>query len=116
MNDGTSDRFHLGMISQTLEKAMQEVGIDSKELAALVIDPVYAEKLKDQDGNEIDEYDTSSEVIDNNYFIRYEEFIPLIIDKVQKQQAVINDQANKITELENRLASIEEILARNGIS
>lgn len=90
MNAGTSDRFHIGLISQSLERIMQEIGIDSKEFAGFVKNPVYAKKL------ESGEYDTSSEIVDYEYFIRYEEFIGLIIYKIQRQQEIINYLLSKL--------------------
>lgn len=90
MNAGTSDRFHIGLISQSLERIMQEIGIDSKEFAGFVKNPVYAKKLENG------EYDTSSEIVDYEYFIRYEEFIGLIIYKIQRQQEIINYLLSKL--------------------
>lgn len=78
MIDGTSGRYHTGFIGQRIEDAMIECRISSTEFAGLIKAPVYAEKLKDVNGNELNEYDTTSEIIDYTYHLRYEEFIPLI--------------------------------------
>ncbi|MDF2906844.1 MAG: hypothetical protein K0R34_2165 [Herbinix sp.] len=78
MIEGTSGRYHIGFIAQRIEEAMAECGISDMEFAGLIKAPVYSEKLKDEDGNEIDEYDISSEIIDYSYNLRYDEFIPLI--------------------------------------
>jgi hypothetical protein len=78
MKQGTSGRTHAGFIAQEVEAAMQACNISDMEFAGLVKAPVYAKKLKDANGNELDEYDTSSEIIDYTYHLRYEEFIPLI--------------------------------------
>ena len=78
MIEGTSGRRHVGFIAQRIEEAMTECEISDMEFAGLIKAPVYAKKLKDKDGKEINEYDTSSEIIDYDYSLRYDEFIPLI--------------------------------------
>lgn len=93
---GTSGRWHVGFIAQRIEEAMLECGIASTEFAGLVKAPVYAEKLKDENGNELDEYDTSSEIIDYTYHLRYEEFIPLLLIR-------INDQEERLSAIEKQL-------------
>jgi len=77
MIDGQSGRFHIGFIAQDVEEAMAECGITDMEFGGLVKSPVYAKKLLDENGNETDEYDTTSEIVDYRYWLRYEEFIPL---------------------------------------
>lgn len=52
-------RRHIGFIAQDVEEAMKATGIESKEFAGLVIDE------------------------DGKYALRYEEFIPLIVAKIQ---------------------------------
>jgi hypothetical protein len=52
----------------------------------LVKAPVYAEKLKDENGNELDEYDTTSEIIDYTYHLRYEKFIPLLLLRIKDNE------------------------------
>lgn len=78
MVQGTSGRKHIGFIAQRIEEAMIECGISDMEFAGLVKAPVYADRLKDEDGNELPDYDTSSEIVDYTYHLRYEEFIPLL--------------------------------------
>ena len=63
-NDGTSDRFHPGFVSQDVEEDLAAVGLDSQEFGGFVKD-------KDEDGNDI-------------YFLRYEEFIAPLVAKVQE--------------------------------
>lgn len=75
---GTSSRWHTGFIAQRIEEAMIECNISDTEFAGLVKAPVYARNLFTEDGKDTGEYDTSSEIIDYKYFLRYEEFIPLI--------------------------------------
>jgi hypothetical protein len=46
MNEGTSDRYHVGYIAQEVEEAMIAAGIDGKEFGGFVKD-------KDEDGNDV---------------------------------------------------------------
>lgn len=72
-NDGTSGRIHAGMIAQEVKAAMESAGIPSMEFAA------YIESV-DLDGNTV-------------CGLRYEEFIALCINEIQKLKA-------RVTELE----------------
>ncbi len=82
MNDGTSDRRHVGMIAQDVEDAMESVGISSKDFAGFVKSP-----KKDEDEKIIEgEYD---------YFLRYSEFIGLCIAEIQKLKARVNELERK---------------------
>ena len=76
MNNGTSDRYHVGFIAQDVKEAMDLYGIDPLEFAGWCKDV-------DSDGNEI-------------YMLRYEEFIAL-------QTAVIQDLQKRVEELEGRV-------------
>ena len=60
-------RRHLGFIAQDVETAIREAGIDSQDFAGLVIDA------------------------EGGYGLRYEEFIPLLAAKVQRQDALIKE-------------------------
>lgn len=60
-------RRHLGFIAQDVEAAMQEAGIDSRDFAGLAIDG------------------------EGGYGLRYEEFIPLLVEKVQRLEAMIKE-------------------------
>lgn len=60
-------RRHLGFIAQDVEEAMNVAGIGSNDFAGLVIDK------------------------EGGYGLRYEEFIPLLVEKVQRQDALIKE-------------------------
>ncbi|WP_429149171.1 tail fiber domain-containing protein [Anaerotaenia torta] len=77
-NDGTSDRLHVGFIAQEVEEAMIECGISDKEFAGLIKSPKYSKMLKDNDGTDLEEYDTESDIIGYDYGLRDNEFIPLL--------------------------------------
>lgn len=70
-NDGTSDRFHTGFIAQSVEQAIEQAGLSSQDFAAFVRDKEACS-------------------------LRYEEFIALCVDQIQKLKA-------KIKELESRI-------------
>lgn len=94
--DGTSDRKHYGFISQDVEKAMDECNLTSLDFAGFVKSPQYDKKLENG------EWDTSSNIIGYDYFLRYEEFIALVSYVVQQQQYKLNDLENRVLLLENK--------------
>lgn len=63
-NEGTSDRTHTGMISQDVEQALEDCGLTSQDFAGFV-------KGVNADGKA-------------SYSLRYEEFIALCIDQIQR--------------------------------
>lgn len=82
MNDGTSDRRHVGMIAQDVEQAMDAAGLTSKDFAGFVKAP-----KKDEDEKIIEgEYD---------YFLRYSEFMGLCIAEIQKLKARVEELERK---------------------
>lgn len=62
------NRRHLGFIAQDVEAAMKECGIDSRDFAGLVIDE------------------------EGRYGLRYEEIIPLLVEKVQRMDTIIKEK------------------------
>lgn len=66
-DNGTSDRYHPGFISQDVEDVLELVGLDSKEFGGFVkdVDPDTGEDL---------------------YFLRYEEFIAVLALKIKQQE------------------------------
>ena len=66
-DNGTSDRYHPGFISQDVEDVLELVGLDSKEFGGFVkdVDPGTGEDL---------------------YFLRYEEFIAILALKIKQQE------------------------------
>lgn len=75
-NEGTSGRTHTGLISQDVEEALATCGLTGKEFAGFV-------KETDKEGTDF-------------YSLRYEEFISLCIDQIQKLK-------KKVRELEERV-------------
>lgn len=69
--DGTSGRRHIVMVSQDVEQELIDSGLTSMDFAGFVKSP-----MTDEDGNEMDgRY---------RYFLRYDEFIGLLIWQVQE--------------------------------
>lgn len=82
LNDGTSDRKHVGMISQDVEEALAAAGLTTKDFAGFIKSP-----KKDKDGNVIDgEYD---------YGLRNGEFIGLCIAEIQKLKGRVDELERK---------------------
>lgn len=73
-NNGTSDRYHPGFISQDVEETLGFVGLDSKEFGGFVkdVDPDTGEEL---------------------YFLRYEEFIAILVLKIKQLEKRIEEVA-----------------------
>lgn len=110
-NDG--DRVHIGAISQDVEDAMQELGIESRQFAGFCKDiryeyteyneedgtPVESSKVpcKDEDGNII--YD---------YALRYQEFIFLTVHMVQKLWKRIDAVEKENAEMKEQIRSMQQ--------
>lgn len=89
MNNGTSDRYHLGFIAQEVEDCLTTANITSKEFAGFVKDPIYSSVLDNGD------YDIESDIVDYNYFLRYDEFIPLLVLKIKELESKIVELSEK---------------------
>ena len=74
-NDGTSDRYHLGVIAQEIEEAMDKTGISSQDFAGLVIDE------------------------NGDYFVRYDEINILTALKVKQLENKIKQLEENLNNL-----------------
>lgn len=87
-NDGTSNRFHLGVIAQELEEAMKRVCISSEDFGGLVIDE------------------------QGNYYVRYDEInilTALKVKQLEESRKEVEEQLEKrISILEERISALEE--------
>lgn len=113
-NDG--DRVHIGAISQDVEDAMQELGIEPRQFAGFCKDiryeyteyneedgtPVESSKVpcKDEDGNII--YD---------YALRYQEFIFLTVHMVQKLWKRVEILEKENAEMRDQIKSMQQDIA-----
>lgn len=77
---GQSNRFHTGLIAQEVEQAILDVGLTTKDFAAICYDI-------DKKGNKI------------NYGVRYEELVSMCIYEIQKNKKKIIELEAKINEL-----------------
>ena len=78
-NNGTSDRTHIGFIAQDVEEALKIAAIDTKDFAGFVI------KNKD----------TNTPL----YTLRYEEFIALNTNEIQKLKQRVKELEDKLKEI-----------------
>lgn len=78
MNDGTSDRYHVGYIAQEVEEAMSAAGIESQEFAGFIRD-------KDEEGNDI-------------LMLRYGEFDAIYSAKIKQLESRIEKLEKLLTE------------------
>lgn len=93
MVEGESGRYHVGFISQDVEKAMEAGGLTSMDFAGFIKTPVYAEKLENGAP------DTNSEIVDHKYSLRYDEFAALNTHMIQKLMKRVEDLENKLEAL-----------------
>lgn len=104
-NENTSNRLHMGGISQDVEAAMRELGMDSTEFAGFCKDIRYTYTEFDENGIGLEESKVAETDEDGNivydYFLRYEEFIFLCIHMTQKLW-------KKHSHLEKRVSVLEK--------
>ena len=100
--DGTSGRIHIGAIAQEVEEALKDVGLSDTEFAGFVRQE--KEYVVNEETGEI----TQEEGYD--YYLRYEEFVMLLCHMLQKLYAEKEEQDNKISDLESRIAALESKL------
>lgn len=94
-NDGTSDRFHLGFISQDVEESLLDNNLSSLDFAGFIKSPRYEVTLPNG------EFDENSEIVGYDYSLRYAEFVPLNTFMIQKL-------INRVSELEYQLSEYIE--------
>lgn len=90
LNNGDSNRYHVGFISQDVEEAMGEAGLDSLDFAGFIKSPVHEVELKNGD------YDTTTPIVDHRYALRYGEFVALNTHMIQKLMKRVSDLEAKI--------------------
>lgn len=114
--DGTSNRTHIGFISQDVEDALISNHMTALDFAGFCKDikmktVVTGDAEYDENGNivkeavteETEDLDANGD-IQYNYALRYSEFIALNTYMIQKQQAHIEAMERKIEQLEKQLA------------
>ena len=93
MIDGTSDRTHYGFISQDVEDALLEIGLEGKDFAGFCKDAQV-----DDNGHRI--VDENGDVV-YDYSLRYSEFIALNTYMIQKLQNEIAELKEEIKQLKS---------------
>lgn len=83
--DNTSDRYHIGFISQDVEQALVESGLTSEDFAGFIKSPVSE--------------DVSREESDYSYGLRYGEFIALNTHMIQNLYREIEDLKQTVTDM-----------------
>lgn len=111
--DGTSGRVHTGFISQYVEDAMQQVGLEPEDLAFFCKDAMFEEVT-----NEIGDVIEKKPILDEDgnqqyyYSLRYEEYIAIMVEKMKRMEKRIDEletKLEKVDEIEARLAAIENV-------
>ena len=123
--DAESGRTHYGMGAQTVERLMEELGMTSMDFAGLIKSPMYedyeveeeveVEKLiPNENGKPIPQKVKEMQKVtkqreipgEYRYGLRYEEFIAPLIKMVQIQQLQIEEQENRIADLEKKMVQL----------
>ncbi len=87
-NDGTSGRYHTGLILDELKTAMDIAGVDSSEFASYCV----LDKETGEGG------------------IRYEELVALNIHEIQKLKEKNKQLEQKVSELENSMRELRDLI------
>jgi len=90
--NGTSGRYHYGLISQEVEELMDDQGISSLDFAGLIKTP----KKEDE--------------TDYNYALRYGEFTAPMIKSIQELKQMVEAQANLIAAQQAQIDSLQNQL------
>lgn len=90
--DRNDDRTHFGMLADDVKQLTNDAGLDNTSF----IDTFS--------------YVVNDEEVDDVMSLDYTQFIPLLIDKCQKLQKQVDEQQNKIDDLEERLARLEALI------
>lgn len=89
--EGKSGRIHMGLIAQQVEQAATKAGLDINDIAAYVKGKAHRDDL---DGYEL--------------ALRYDEFVGLIIAKVQDLSAKVEKQAQEIAQLKADILALKQ--------
>ena len=123
MNDGTSERFHIGFIAQDVEADLKEAGLESTDFAGFIKSPVYEEQRNvetyEELGNPttlhekpkvpheeppkaeaqlVETHEGTGEITDYRYALRYTEFVALNTHMIQKLTKRVEELEAKINE------------------
>ena len=104
-NNSEFGRHHSGLISQEVEEAMTNNGLEYTDFGALLKIPV------DEKGEElnINDEEQMERFVDYRYGLRYGEFTALSIHMIQKAFNKIEEQEKVIAELKARIEELENM-------
>ncbi len=110
-NDG--DRVHIGAISQDVETAMQELGIEAKQFAGFCKDIRYEyTEFSEEDGMPIESSKVPCKDEDGNiiydYALRYQEFISLTVHMVQRLWSRLDAIEKENAEIKEQIKSMQQ--------
>ena len=113
-NDG--DRVHIGAISQDVETAMQELGIEAKQFAGFCKDIQYEyTEFSEEDGMPIESSKVPCKDEDGNiiydYALRYQEFIFLTVHMVQKLWNRVEILEKENAEMRDQIKAMQQDIA-----
>ena len=113
-NDG--DRVHIGAISQDVETAMQELGIEAKQFAGFCKDIRYEyTEFSEEDGMPIESSKVPCKDEDGNiiydYALRYQEFIFLTVHMVQKLWNRVGILEKENAEMRDQIKAMQQDIA-----
>ena len=108
---GSSDRVHCGFIAQEVENSLLKSGLTTKDFAGLAINDISnytRETTEDSNGNIVDlDKSEINYLLDNKinkeYSLRYEEFIAIAIDQIQKLKRRVDILEKDNEELRHKL-------------
>lgn len=86
-DDGTSDRYHIGLIAQDVGDAILSADLSTQDFAGYSKVPIYE---TDKNGNSTDN------IIDYTYALRYDEFIALNIRQIQLLKERVKELEDKL--------------------
>lgn len=92
-NNGSSNRTHFGFIAQPTAKAAEKAGISLDDFAPVCIRNISGEAEEEQ-----------------TWGIRYEEFVALNTDQIQKAKKRISELETKCSDYEARIRRLEELI------
>lgn len=92
-NNGTSDRYHIGYITQDVQDGLVQANLMEQEFAGIIT------------------IDAGTDTEES--YLRYNEFVSLNTDQIQKLKKRVDALEAKNAELEERLAKLEVLLINN---
>jgi cell division protein FtsB len=120
--NNTSNRTHIGFISQDVEELLDKYNLTALDFAGFCKDikteqKVIKEAILDEDGNIVQEEETEDvKVLDDDgnpvytYSLRYEEFIAINTALIQRQQKQINELTQTNTSLQELIGNLTQRL------